>query len=226
MNPNLFKGEYRIESTRLQEWDYSWDGYYHVIIFVKDREKFPLGKIIGGKMCLSNEGKIVRENLINSINNYSNCELDTFAIMSNHVHGLIKIGRGITEFPMDIACNKRVEPIHKIGVETIHESSLRGKKTLPRNLRRYESSLQNSRNSCLSDKNTRRKMLLFKVVGRFKMRSAKLINLYRNTPGESFWQSRFYDRIIRDEKHLNQAREYVNKNVIEEWWKINNLDVN
>jgi REP element-mobilizing transposase RayT len=55
----------------------------------------------------------------------------------------------------------------------------------------------------------RRKMLLSKIVGRFKMNAAKQINEFRHTPGLSVWQRGFYDHIIRDEQSLNRIREYI-----------------
>ncbi|HXG37157.1 MAG TPA: transposase [Bacteroidota bacterium] len=63
----------------------------------------------------------------------------------------------------------------------------------------------------------RRKMLLSKIVGRFKMSAAKQINILRHTPGLSVWQRGFYDHIIRDERSLSRIREYITTNP--ERWK-------
>jgi len=52
------------------------------------------------------------------------------------------------------------------SVETIHELSLRNPKQ-------------------------RRKMLIPKIIGRFKMQSAKHINIQQNTEGYSVWQKNF-----------------------------------
>jgi REP element-mobilizing transposase RayT len=58
----------------------------------------------------------------------------------------------------------------------------------------------------------RRKMLLPKVVGYFKMNSAKLINQLRGTQGQSIWQKNYYEHIIRNEVALTQIREYIVNN--------------
>jgi putative transposase len=55
----------------------------------------------------------------------------------------------------------------------------------------------------------RRRMLLSKIMGRFKMNSAKQINLIKQTPGQSVWQRNYFEHIIRDEKSLNRIRQYI-----------------
>ena len=58
----------------------------------------------------------------------------------------------------------------------------------------------------------RRKMKLSKIVGRFKMITAKEINLLRGDSGKSVWQRNYYEHIVRNEKDLNNIREYITNN--------------
>jgi REP element-mobilizing transposase RayT len=58
----------------------------------------------------------------------------------------------------------------------------------------------------------RRKMLIPKIIGRYKMNTAKQINIMRNTPGQKCWQRNYYDHIIRDEQSLFRIREYIKRN--------------
>jgi REP element-mobilizing transposase RayT len=58
----------------------------------------------------------------------------------------------------------------------------------------------------------RRKMLLPKIIGRFKMNSAKQINQIRNTSGIPVWQRNYYEHIIRNEKSLENIRNYIINN--------------
>ena len=66
--------------------------------------------------------------------------------------------------------------------------------------------------STFGQRNQRRKMLLPKIIGRFKMNSAKHINLIRNTPGLPAWQRNYYEHIIRNGDEMDRIREYIINN--------------
>jgi len=53
---------------------------------------------------------------------------------------------------------------------------------------------------------------LSEIIRGFKTFTARKINEHQDTQGQPFWQSRFYDRIIRDEDELNHVREYIQNN--------------
>lgn len=58
----------------------------------------------------------------------------------------------------------------------------------------------------------RRRMLIPKVIGYYKMNSAKHINLLRKSTGGSLWQRNYYEHIIRNDKELSRVREYIQNN--------------
>jgi putative transposase len=58
----------------------------------------------------------------------------------------------------------------------------------------------------------RRRMLLSKIVGRFKMVTSKEINIRRGTPGLPVWQRNYYEHVIRDEECLRRIRQYIADN--------------
>ncbi len=62
----------------------------------------------------------------------------------------------------------------------------------------------------------RRKMLLPKIIGWFKMNSAKQINELRWMPGELVWQRNYFEHVIRSDEKLNKIREYIIANP-EQW---------
>lgn len=49
-------------------------------------------------------------------------------------------------------------------------------------------------------------------VAGFKSITTKRINIFRKTPHAYIWQKRFYDHIIRNEKDLNNIRDYIINN--------------
>jgi putative transposase len=61
---------------------------------------------------------------------------------------------------------------------------------------------------------SRRQMLLPKIIGRFKMTSAKRINELRGTPGVPVWQRNYYEHVVRDEKSFSGIQEYIQTNVL------------
>lgn len=81
--------------TRLENYNYSSNGYYFLTICIKNKEKL-LCKIVGDgafdvpKTLLFEEGKIV-EKYILSTNKIKGVCVDKYVIMPNHIHLMIKI---------------------------------------------------------------------------------------------------------------------------------------
>ena len=73
--------------------DYARPGFYFVTICTKEKEEI-LGKVIGENMELNDYGRIVQECWLDLPNHYYCCRLHEFAVMPNHVHGIIEIASG------------------------------------------------------------------------------------------------------------------------------------
>jgi REP element-mobilizing transposase RayT len=52
------------------------------------------------------------------------------------------------------------------------------------------------------------------IIRLFKSATTKRINEINLTPGAPVWQRNYYERIIRDERELNNIREYITNNVL------------
>ena len=90
----LYRNTYRIESTRLRDWDYGSPGWYFVTVCMQKRACF-FGGIKNGNLKLSLAGQIANSELQNISFHYSNVGLDSAIVMPNHVHAIIVIdGRG------------------------------------------------------------------------------------------------------------------------------------
>jgi REP element-mobilizing transposase RayT len=88
-----FKGLYRIESARIQGWNYGWAGLYFITICTKDRVCW-FGKMVNHKISLSDIGTIVEMEWRNTFEMRPdmNLYMGEFVIMPNHFHAIIGIG--------------------------------------------------------------------------------------------------------------------------------------
>lgn len=209
----LYKNKYRIETTRLKNWDYSSNGYYYITICTKNREhifgkiavetglkpvstKNPVSTMI---MILNEYGKIVEKCWYDLSEHYSNLKLDEFVIMPNHIHGIMIIENN--NIPASVgAVETGLKPVStKKPVSTGTTTSTPAKTP------------------------NKKQHGLFEFVRALKTFSSRRINEFRNSPGKPVWQSRFHDRIVRDENELNRIREYIQNNPIN--WETDDLNM-
>ena len=87
---SLYQNKYRIESTRLKNWDYSANGYYFITICTDNMQKI-FGKVIDGKMVLSDVGKIAESELLKSFEIRAELFCEIYCVMPNHIHVLVQI---------------------------------------------------------------------------------------------------------------------------------------
>ena len=104
----LFKNKYRIKSIRLQNWDYSSEGFYFITICTYKRMPY-FGEIINRKMKLSEIGVVVHDFWLKIELIRTNIKLDMFVIMPNHLHGIIIINRQlpVETFQWDVSTNAK-----------------------------------------------------------------------------------------------------------------------
>ena len=84
----LFKNKFRVDSSRLKNWDYSIPWWYYITIYTKNMG-FWFGNVNHNKMILNVAGKIVNEEWRRSKTIRENVDLDYYVIMPNHIHGII-----------------------------------------------------------------------------------------------------------------------------------------
>lgn len=91
---NLYKSKYRLESSRLKNWDYSCEDKYFITICTENRDMF-FGNVKNGDLILNNIGKIADKFWLEIPEQFYNVILDEFLIMQNHVHGILIINNNI-----------------------------------------------------------------------------------------------------------------------------------
>ena len=83
-----FRNKYRIESARLQGWDYRNPGAYFITICTQNRIHH-FGKCENGKMTLSTIGLIVQGCWYEIPRLNRHVRLGEFIVMPNHIHGIL-----------------------------------------------------------------------------------------------------------------------------------------
>ena len=171
------------QTIRLRDFDYTSNGPYFITICTYKRECI-LGEIVNGKMNVNLSGKIVRDELLFSVDKRPHIRLDEFIIMPNHVHAIILILSEVGAMRC-IARNRIDRKNTKYGQST----------GLPLQMKR------GSQPKSLNE-----------FVGNFKSFTTKRINKMFKTPGSPFWQRNYYERIIRNKEELEKLRFYIRYN--------------
>jgi len=133
-----FRNKFRIETTRLTDYDYSSYGAYFITICI-DKFKQYFGKIENERVILSEIGSFAERCWNEILDHFSFVQSDEFVIMPNHVHGTIIIDSACCR---DFACY--------ISTETKNEgmSKISPKKgTISSVIRSYKSAVTKSCNA-------------------------------------------------------------------------------
>jgi len=169
------------KSIRLPYYDYSESGYYFITICTKDR-----------KIFFDNERieDIVKKFWLEIPKHFQNTKLDEWIIIPNHLHGIV------------IVENNRRGAIHHAQCRgAIHHAQCRGAihhahgfdKSNPYRIKN---------NPMLSSEPT-----LGKIIRWFKGRTS--YEIHKNSFKYFGWQRNYYEHIIRNEKSLNNIRNYI-----------------
>ena len=100
--PEKFKNKYRIETTRLQNWDYGWNAAYFITICTHNREHY-FGEIADGKIRISEIGEIAEKYWFEIPVHFPFVKLDAFVVMPNHIHVIIIIDKPIMEMAIALS---------------------------------------------------------------------------------------------------------------------------
>jgi REP element-mobilizing transposase RayT len=107
----LFHNKYRVESARLQKWDYSSPGFYFVTLCTYDRICL-FGEIVGVEMKMNAYGKIVNEEWLKSFCIRRELKCDEYVVMPNHFHAIVRI------MDSDVVCRDVARNVSTRNVST------------------------------------------------------------------------------------------------------------
>ena len=188
-----FHSKFRVLSARADWHDYN-GGAYFVTICTQNREHF-FGEIENGEMLLSEIGKYANQNISEIPKHNPYAEIPLWVVMPDHIHMIVIINH-----------DKLPHEKRSIVVETFPETSLRHPRINCFETFR-ETSLQMGKSIVRA---TQMQSWLSVVVRQFK----QSVTRFARTKQPYFaWQTRYYDRIIRNQDEMNRIAIYIENNV-------------
>ena len=182
---------------RVQGYDYAQPGAYFVTVCTQGRAIL-LADIDDGQIRLNRCAEIVEQSWLDLPARFRAIALDVFAVMPNHVHGVIfilPVGAGLAPPAIqgpgarrDIPVGAGLAPPASRGVDV-------------------------GRGGAASSAPT-----LGDIVRVFKSKSTLQVNRMLSRRGRRLWQRSYYDRIIRDEAELTRVQQYIIDNPLQ--WEL------
>ena len=183
-------------STRLKSYDYSRSGAYFITIVTQDRSLL-FGDIVDDDLHLNNAGEMVQRCWEEMPNRFPAITMDCFVVMPNHIHGIVVIqqpapvvGASLVgaQGPLRQPVADAEAPAHPPAVG----APLVGAQATPRVA----------------------PAPLGNVIGAFK--SLTTLEYSRGVDSKAWpafdrrlWQRNYYEHIIRNERELEDIREYI-----------------
>ena len=207
MSNEKYQNKYRIPSARATWHDYN-GGAYFITICTRNREHF-FGEIRDGQMRLSEIWKFASGNLNDIADHHSYAEIPLFVVMPNHIHAIVFIDPD--HACTDVACNvssRNVSDDDVANVATLAKIDVAG------NVSTTNGNVTDG--GAIAKKNAKmveiakHQSLLCVTIRGFKSAVTKFA---RENEIEFAWQTRFDDRIIRDQNRMNRVAEYIENNV-------------
>lgn len=219
MSDDKFQDKYRIDTARAWWHDYD-GGAYFITICTKNREHF-FGEIENGKMVLSEIGEYTRQCIEQIPQHNPYAEIPLYVIMPNHLHLIVLIVETV-HAPSPNTQNNISKTVHtpshdtpKTFSETVDAPShgnrnendtfetVRAPSLQPN---RWKQNVVDEEMQFIS----KQKHKLSVAIGNMKSAVTRYAN---QTPDYFAWQTRFHDRIIRDQPEMNRIATYIQNNV-------------
>jgi len=189
-----FKGLYRIPSARLKNWNYSSDGVYSITICTRFRINY-FGEVMEDIMRLSEIGKIADDAWKQIPEHFHFIRLGEFAVMPDHMHGIIIIDKNS---PAKMPDKKSSTEVGQVAhVETLHATSLQRTSSPGKTKNKKMARISPKPNSIST------------ILRSFK---SAVTNSARKITKDFGWQARFHDRIVRNFEEYNRISNYIKNN--------------
>ena len=210
--PDKFKNIYRIESARLQHWNYGWNAPYFITICTKNRICF-FGDVVDDNMVLNEIGEIANNCWLEIPEHFPFVKLKNHIVMPNHVHGIVVIdkpddGRNDKPDGRNVGPNVPMAMVETRLIASLPLEPSEMEPLEPTQPIKIPGGITGNKNPMLHDN-------LSKIIRWYKGRTTFES---RKTNPDFAWQSRFHDHIIRNNESFHRISEYIINNPLN-WTK-------
>lgn len=190
-------------NPRHPSFDYRRAAAYFVTICTQDRRHL-FGRVRRGRMRLNEYGRIVVAEWERSEKMRDEVILDAFVVMPNHMHGIVCLVPPDVDdvSPRGYDLDVGPDPV-RIDQERDGDVGPHGDADLHRGSGhpRWENGRPQRHSKSLGS-----------MIAGFKGAVTTRINQKRGRPGAPVWQSRYHDRILRNEREWRDCRDYIDRN--------------
>lgn len=215
----IYKKKYRVETTRLKNHAYD-NGLYFVTICTKKKLQW-FGKIVEGKIKLSELGKIVEQCIQDIPEHFPHVIVDDFCVMPDHVHIIISISSSVETRDARVSYNNK-QLLHTSLTKNTN-SVVRTNSLSPKDAEKKleEENVSNEGSYLLKEKETRASRVSTTKPSLRVNSLGSIINQCKGTvtrkarqvgASDFLWQPRYHDHIIRSEKELVPIQKYIRCN--------------
>ena len=206
-----FDRKYRIETTRLSNWNYGWNASYFVTICTE--EKLPhFGSVQNQQFIATSMGKIALQCWLEMPNHYPFVELGTFVVMPNHVHGIVQIKHGIDKNRDDVEyddINQRRDLYQRRdAINSVSTASPRSSSSLSSHMPQDATHVK-QQGGITGHHNPMLHNNLSRVIRWYK---GGVTYECRKINPEFCWQERFHEHIIRNREAYQKIETYIINN--------------
>ena len=225
-----FQNKYRIPSARASWWNYGDEGNYFVTICTNNKNHW-FGEIEDGVMVMNEVGRMAEKYWYEIPKHFSFVELDSFVVMPNHVHGIIRIKNDyISEEIIGMHCRDAINRVSMDNPEAQNNIDLMN--SVSKNIQKYDNIDSKLISRDAINRVFTEKPPMIKINGgitgtknpMFYKNLSRLIRWYKGRVcfesriiNKLFaWQTRFHDHIIRSTEEYIRISHYICTNV-ENW---------
>lgn len=186
-----FRNKYRIETTRLKNWDYGRNGAYFITICTQNREHY-FGEMVGSQFIPSKIGQLAEKFWLEIPEHYPFVELGNFVVMPNHTHGILIINKMGDDAPSPAG----MVNTPNLGVSGVSDAS-------------GASPASNGGPNPKWKPGT-----IGSIINQYK----RIVTIHALKIDPDFaWQARFYDHIIRNSESFERIQTYIENNPMQ-WY--------